>query len=434
LRNLLIGLQGSLWLVPAAMSALAFLLAYGLLRFAPTLPARSVRGLWWLFSGDAETAQDLLATLMSGMITMTSLVVSITVVVLTLAANQLGPRLVANFMADHQIKAVLGLFIGTILYLVTLLRSLTADTPTDQMPHLAITVGTALVVSCLFALLFYVHKVARSIIADTVVRDVARGLRRAVEANLPERDATADEAAHTTTEVSGPERWMALGRTGYIQVIDYQALVATAEREDVVIRLDVRPGHFVLSEGRHVAVLAAEPRELAPEIAKRIVIGAERSPAQDIEYAIRQLVEVALRALSPGINDPFTAIAVIDHLGGALADVLGRPLPQPVHRDDKGRVRVLADVTDIGGLLDAAFNQIRQAGKAHAAVLIELADILGKLAPLARGRPEREGIARHLAMVERAGGRHLEEPGDVADLAERISRARQSLGVSGGRE
>jgi uncharacterized membrane protein len=127
-----------------------------------------------------------LSTLVSGMITMTSLVVSITVV-LTLAATQLGPRLIGNFMADHAIKAVLGHFIGTILYLLTLLRSLSDDTPEEQVPHLAITVGTALSILCLFALLSCVHKVARSIIPETIIRDVARTLRDAVDRGLPRR-------------------------------------------------------------------------------------------------------------------------------------------------------------------------------------------------------------------------------------------------------
>lgn len=435
MRNLLIRLQASLWLLPAVISALAFLVAYALLRWAPLLPSRMTGDLWWLFSGDGETARELLATLTSGMITMTSLVVSITVVILTLAANQLGPRLVTSFMADRQIKLVLGLFIGTILYLLTVLRSLDGELPEARVPQLAVTLGTALSVFCLFALLFYVHKIARSIIADTVVRDVARGLQRAVANNLPDGEADRGTAGPAIALAGLPACWIRLGRTGYIQVIDYEGLAGLAERHDVVIRLDVRAGHFVLKDGRHVAVLAPQPTDLDGEIAGKLVIGAERSPAQDIEYAIRQLVEIALRALSPGINDPFTAIAVIDQLGAALAEIMARPLPPAVHRDGQGRVRVLASVSDIDGLFDAAFNQIRQAGQTHAAVLIELADILGKLGPQTRNDAQRAAIGRHLAMVERAGRRHLDEPGDADDLLRRLAEAKASLdeGVGGGR-
>jgi uncharacterized membrane protein len=422
-----IGLQATLWLPPAGISVLAFALVYTLLHYVPTLQAEDVSELWWLFSGDASTARDLLATLASAMITMTSLVVSITVVVLTLAANQLGPRLVGNFMSDNQIKAVLGLFIGTILYLIVVLRSLSLDLATSEVPHLAVSVGTAFSILCLFALLLYVHKIVRSIIADTVVRDVSGALRRAIARNLPALEDARSAPDGTSEPTRAPEWWLALGKSGYVQVIDYGALVKLAQREDVVIRVCMRPGHFVLSEGRHMAVLSPRADQLAREIQASVVIGPERSPAQDLEYSMRQLVEIALRALSPGINDPFTAIAAIDHLGAALADALGRSMPEAVHRDNQGRVRVLADVPDFTGLIDAAFNQIWQAGCEHAAVLIELADILGKLAPAARTADQRHAIQQHVAMIERAGAQHLDEPRDAADLAARIEQARRKF-------
>lgn len=430
LRNYLVRLRATLWLLPAGISVLACVLAFALLTWGPDFAGGTVDELWWLFSGDAETARDLLSTLASGMITMTSLVVSITVVVLTLAANQLGPRLVSRFMADNQIKAVLGLFIGTILYLLTLLRSLNGDLAADQVPHLAVTVGTGLAVMCLFALLVYVHKIARSIIADTVVHDVTKDLRHAIAANLPEpTDNGLDEAdpAHEPGPGLAPERWLSADRSGYVQVIDYHALVKLAQREDVVLRLGIRPGHFVLPGGRHVAVLSAKAEELQEAIFGSIVIGAERSPAQDIEYAIRQLVEIAVRALSPGINDPFTAIAVIDQLGAALADIMALGTPEAVRRDQAGRVRVLADVAAFDGLIAAAFDQIRQAAQSHPAILIELADILGKLAPSVRTEAQRRAILSHLAMIEGAGRRHIDEPADEQDLAVRIAAARHDL-------
>ena len=382
-RNLVVQLRASLWLLPAGIGVVGFVLAYVLQQLPASLLDADLARRWSIFSGDAETARQLLATLAGGMISMTSLVVSITVVVLTLAANQLGPRLVANFMGDRQIKTVLGLFIGTIIYLLTVLRGLDHALPAAQMPYLAVTFGTALTILCLFALLFYIHKIARSIISDTVVREVASSLRETVAATLVEHVPDSVELAPTRED--GAERHsIALDKLGYIQVIDYAALTDLATRKDLLIRLHVRPGHFVLRAGRHIEVEGADADGCGKAVRACFVIGAERSPAQDIEFAIRQLVEIALRALSPGINDPFTAIAVINALGGALAEMLARPMPPVAYRDKHGRVRVLADVSDHAGLLDAAFNQIRQAGQTHPAILIELAEILGKLVPSAR--------------------------------------------------
>jgi uncharacterized membrane protein len=175
--NFVVLLRGQLWILPAVMSATAVLLAYAILGSGVDLSDPRGSDLWWLYSGDASTARDLLSTLLSGLMTMTSLVVSVTFVTLTLAANQLGPRLIWNFIGDRQIQAVLGLFLSTILYVLVVLRSLDDTLGPKGVPHVAVTVASVLTVLCLFALLFYVHKIARSIVADTAVKRVATELR-----------------------------------------------------------------------------------------------------------------------------------------------------------------------------------------------------------------------------------------------------------------
>ncbi|MFO1039633.1 MAG: DUF2254 domain-containing protein [Geminicoccaceae bacterium] len=390
LRNLLLRLRATLWLLPAVISVLAFFLAFVLLRLTPAIAANTIGNNWWLFSGDADTARNLLATLTSGMITMTSLVVSITVVVLTLAANQLGPRIVSTYMGDRQIKLVLGLFIGTILYLLTVLRSIAGTDDVVRVPHLAVTVGTALSVLCLFALLYYVHKIARSIIADTVVRSVGHGLRSTVRANLPERDL--EPRSDVTSIGMRPSNWATIGDTGYVQVVDYGRLVDVARERDVRISLEVRAGSFVFAGGRHVGVRGDLDNELRSRIEGAFVVGSERTPAQDVEFAIRQLVEIALRALSPSVNDPFTAITVIHRIGGELAEALHRELPPKVYCDDDGVPRVCASPPTWDDLFETAFAQIRHAAADHAMVLRELTSTLEALGDLTEDPAQRSAI------------------------------------------
>jgi uncharacterized membrane protein len=153
-------------------------------------------------------------------------------------------------------------------------------------------------------------------------------------------------------------------------------------------------------------------------------IGAERSPAQDLEYSIRQLVEIALRALSPGINDTFTAIAVIDRLGDAMELVLCRSLEPSVLRDEEGMIRVIAEQSEIGGLFDASFDQIRQAGAEKPAILIQLADTLGKLAPVLRQGPSRHAVLVHLDRLAETAGRAVLVSDDRETTLARIQRAR----------
>jgi uncharacterized membrane protein len=425
LRNIVVLLRGQLWIIPLCLSALALSLAYWILTSgASFLEVRDVGGFWWLYGGDASSARDLLSSLLSGLMTMTSLVVSVTFVILTLAANQLGPRLISTFMGDRQIQTVLGLFLGTILYVLVVLRSLDETLGVEGVPHIAVTIGSALTVICLFALLFYVHKIARAIIADSIVARVAGDLHNDIHSML---SAEPNETECAIPDLTRPRAGaVSLDRSGYIQVIDYDRLVTLACREDAVFAVKVRAGHFVLKKGEHVVIHAARPPGEEPVRAIRaaFVVGGERSSAQDLEFGLRQLVEIALRALSPGINDPYTAIAVIDRLGAALEEIFMRPLQQEVWRDKDGMVRVIAQRSDVQGLADAAFDAIRQAGQEIPAVLIRMADVLGQLAPVLHAKEAREAVSRQLGkLAETTTEAHL-APSDRTAVLRRIEQAR----------
>ncbi len=426
--NILNRVRASLWLVPALMTVMAGALAWLMLFSGFEFVNFEEGSTWWLFSGDARTARDLLSSLLSGMITMTSLVVSITMVVLSLAAGQLGPRLIGNFIQDRQIQIVLGLFMGTILYTLIVLRSVTDQLGPDAVPHIAITVASALTMLCLFALLFYVHKIARSIIADTVVKEVADELESAIAGAASDDDGAPDDAdvaagrfqlrSHASLDVSG-----------YIQVIDYKLLASLVAKEDALIRMQVRPGHFVLRGGHHLELLSNQRVSDAciAELRSGFVIGAERTATQDLEYSVRQLVEIAVRALSTGINDPFTAIAVVNRLGAALESASRRPRLPTCYRDEEGTVRVVALASDFPQLLDASFNQIRQAASGNAAVLIQMCKLIGQLALSVEAPEAREALTAHLDKLERSAGRSLEDPSDLEDFEREAEIARAHL-------
>ncbi|MBP2295052.1 DUF2254 domain-containing protein [Azospirillum rugosum] len=423
LRHYWTFLRGSLWFVPLLMSLAAVALAVLLLTHRGLLPDGAVE-LWLVYSGDPESARQLMGALLSGIITMTSLVVSITVVVLTLAAGQLGPRLVRNFISDPQTQAVLGLFVATILYLLVVFRSIGGPS-TNGIPHLAVSVGTGLSALCLFVLLFFVHKLARAIMYDNVVRDVTRELRATIDRLLPGADSP------LSAPVPPPEDavWIGLGHDGYVEAIDFDTLVREARSAEVVLWIMVRPGHYVLTRGDHVAVHPPEACSdaLLKAIRGAFIIGAERTPTQDLEYGIRQLVEIALRALSPGINDVFTAIAVIDNLSSALSQIFERPLEAAARCDDDGKLRVVRNVTDYDGLVRAAFDQIRQAGNAMPAVLIRLTEGVARLAPYTRTDEQRRPLLDQLALIEAAGEHGIVQDRDRATLRQRGREARARL-------
>ncbi|WP_137389028.1 DUF2254 domain-containing protein [Rhodoligotrophos defluvii] len=426
-RNLLALLRGQLWPIPAVFSLAAVGLAYILLNFGNRLSPAVNGKLWWLYSGEASTARDLLGSLLSGMMTMTSLVVSVTFVILTLAANQLGPRLISIFMADRQIQSVLGLFIGTILYIILVLRTLDDTLGVEGVPHLAVTTASVLTILCLLALLFYIHKIARSIIADNVVEAVSQELQETLRHILPENHGDGEKGAERSFR--GGAWPVGIGQAGYLQVVDYARLVSLACEEDVQLAVKVRAGHYLLREGEHVAVYAGTcpSEDLRKRIRSAFTVGTERTPAQDPEHGVRQLVEIATRALSPGINDPFTAKAVIDRLGAAFEEALARDSQPSALCDRNGTLRLLADRSDISGLLDAAFDPIRQAGAAHPAILIQIARVTADLSAAIREPAQADALLDEVAKLAETTSLGRFAQRDRKDIADAIEQARGAL-------
>jgi uncharacterized membrane protein len=409
-------IRSSLWALPLVMVMIAAGAAVFVLNVR--LSPRGDVQWWWLYSGDVAQAQGLLSSMLGAMITMGTLVISITMVVLTLAAQQLGPRLIQNFMDDRRTQTSIGLFIATIVYLLLILRTVHGG---DTIPSLAVSVGTGLVLFSVVTLPVFVHHLARAIVSDTVIWRVGNALDDAAHKLLP--DETDPEQALGSLKAPEQRAAIRLSHGGYIQAIDHGRLVACARAADSVIALDYRAGHHIIAGAAigWISPPAANPEEIESAVSSSIFLGAERTPVQDIEYSVRQLSEVALRALSPGINDPHTAVVAIDRLAQSLGLIMQRGAAPQVWRDEDGAVRLIGAGVTFEGILDEAFNQIRQAGSRQPAVLIRLADNLAQLAEVAS--PEQRGsLVVHLNLVIEAGRRTIESPRDLSAIEDAVKR------------
>jgi len=409
----------SLWFMPSAMTLGALALAAMLLQ----QPLPDGISAWWLHQGTGRDAIDLMSTLLAALIPMAALLVSITMVVLTLAAGQLGPRLIRNFMSDTQTQVTLGLFMATIVYLLVVLRTLRQDMPDDDVPRLAVTVGSLLVLTSVAALMFFVHSLARSIISDTMINRVASDLDDALRLQLPDHP---EPLAPDVARPPGPGTSLRVRRSGYVLTVDAERLVTRAQALGVVIELLFQPGHYLIGGSIHARAWgdSAAVGEAAAALRNALVVGGQRNAAQDLEFSIRQLVEIALRALSPGINDEFTAITAIDRLGGSLAVAVGRHSVHRVLCDGDGKARLLRPASGFGGLCSAAFNQIRQAAKGHPAVQMRLIDVLGMLLALTEEPVDRATLIHHLDLMIAQARRTVEEPYDLEVME---LRARDAL-------
>lgn len=384
----------------------------------------------WLLHLSPEGARALLSTIAGSTITIASLVFSLTLVTLTIASSQLGPRLLMNFMQDKPTQIVLGAFLGAFCYTLVVLQAVDTSSDPHFVPQLSIVLALVVTAANFGFLIYFIHHVADSIQADSVIAQVALGLTQAIEeefsetepqepATLPDPDALQKDGVPVCSPVMG-----------YIQAIDYGALVKLAASSDLTILLPMRAGHFI-AVGEPLAHVAPEYRldkSLQARITDQIVIGNKRTMAQDLEFSVHALVDIGLRALSPGINDPHTANSVIDYLGGVLAIAGGRYAPLPVYCDEEERVRVVVNPTSFAGLVASAFDEIRQAATGQLAVQIQLVKAATRIARALTRRAQCPTIAKQVTALKQAAHTQALQPCDAADLDEVIAEFETTLG------
>ena len=303
---------------------------------------------WFLFSGSANEAPQFLSSLVTAMITMATLAISITMVVLTLAAQQLGPRLIRSFMSDRRTQAV-ARPVRRRRWSICCWCCAAPTAERSAVPNLAVTGGTVLVLICVATLLLFVHHLARSIVADNVIDRVGAQLDGDIAAAAAEEDGRAAGAAagHQAARRAGAcSRTAAMCRRSISQPSSHAAAEA-----DAVVELD-DPRRAARGAGTHSGVMS-RPRKppgdaLCQAIQNAVLVGRERTGVQDLEFSIRQLVEIALRALSPGINDPYTAIAMLDRLTLSISIVdASRQRPRASGRTTTARPRLVASGVDV---------------------------------------------------------------------------------------
>lgn len=427
-------LRSSYWFVPAAMSIAAGALAVLLGSVDAAAQHWGLPGLSRIYLTDAAGARAILGTLAGSAITVACVVFSIAMLVLSTASAQFGPRLLPNFMRQGGTQFVLGGFLATFIYTLVVLTRVRGGQPDVHVPQLSVGVALILGVFSFALLIHFIQRVSRFIQAPRVIDDVGTGLigtfrRLFPEAGDPETDPPRRQPPDLPESFENDARPVAADGNGYLQAIDLGRVVVLAQRHDVMVRPLKRPGEFVVAG--HPLALAfpagAATDEVMTGIRGAFLLGPERTDSQDAEFAVDQLVEVAVRALSPGINDPFTAIECIDWLGAALSFLLGRRLPSPYRFDEDGRFRVLAKPFTYAGIFDAAFNQLRQHARSNEAVSMRLLETIAMLAEQELPEDCRNALLRHAKLVYEDSRTHLPQHEDRDDLKERYDAVYERL-------
>lgn len=355
----------------------------------------------YLFGGGVDAARKILSSIASSLITVTSLTFSLTVVTLQLASSQFSPRLLRTFTRDRFVHITLGLFLGTFTYVLTVLRTVSDATGQNAfVPQISITLGYVLAVLSVLGLVLFLAHLAREIRVETTLRNVHISASRTVRATLELRPDEPREPVPTRPDHAFP---LLAGSSGFLVGVDGAALVTAAAKAGAVVWLDRLPGDSLV-EGTPVGwcwgndgMLPVDRRDALPKHAIACVsVGYERNESQDVAYGLRQLTDVAVKALSPGINDPTTADHALGHSAALLCELADYDLGPKVLRDEHGTVRALLRRPDLAELLELAVNQPRRYGEADPLVLGRLATLLRELAWRVSTAEHRQAVADQL--------------------------------------
>ena len=430
--------RSSFWFLPSLMAAAAVGLSFITVAVDQSATQQWLRRLDWVYNGGTEGASAVLQTIAGSMITIAGVVFSLTLVALSLASSQFGPRLLRNFMRDTANQLVLGTFISTFLYCLLVLRTIRREEGSVFVPHLSVTLGVVFALASLWVLIYFIHHVSVSIQADEVIARVGAELDDTMNRLFPEHlGDDADEPADLSRRHEGsPPRVVSAGSDGYLQIVDAETLMRFAQDTDTVLHLVRRPGHYIV---QGTPLLHATPADRVPEdmqqqLQRAFVLGNQRTAAQDVEFAILQLVEIATRALSPGINDPYTAIACIDRLGSAFCRLAQRRFPGACRYDDARQLRIIALPYTFSDLADAAFNPLRNYARGSVEVTIRLLESIAVVASVTTRAADRATLQRHAGMIARGAAEALPEEADRREVDARHHAVRQALADTTGHE
>lgn len=399
----LLSVRESFWVIPIVMVLAAGGLALGLLQLDGWLGWKAILipGLEWVQLGGHAAARQLLTALAGAIITVAGVVFSVTTAVLALTTSQFGPRLLRHFVTDRGIQAVLGTFLATFVY--TLIVSLALGSGEGPLPRVSVLTAAGLTLASVAVFVYFVHHVATHIQADYVIARAASELAGTIEGVFG--GLTEDEPApEPEPEPPGPPRRVEATGAGYVRSVDVPRLVELARGRDLLLRVDRAPGAFVGEGDPLLQVHGGDGLgdDELDALRSCFYLGVSRTGAQDVEFALEQLVEIGVRALSPGLNDPFTAVRCIDRLGAALCSIARRAPPVRVHRDDEGRPRVVVHWTALPGAIERALSPLVEYGGGHARVVEALIDAIGRVARVTDRPDAREALARQLDALERA--------------------------------
>jgi uncharacterized membrane protein len=427
-------LRASLWFIPSLLVFSAIALAIGLVDLDARLNTDRLSAVGpRMFGAGAEGSREMLSVIASSMITVAGVAFSITIVALSLASSQYTSRILHNFMRDRANQAVLGTFVGIYVYCLVVLRTIRGVEEGDFVPSLAVLFGIALALLGIGCLIFFIHHIASSIQAESIIKSAADETARAIDRLFP-----ADIGRPDDEEVSCDPKWELAGQnwkvipalqSGFLQYIDSENILAFARKHKAIVRMERSIGDFVIEGAPLVAIAGADgsvTEDRIRELNGIYIVGRQRTTVQDAGFGIRQIVDVALKALSPGVNDTTTAVTCIHYLSALMTRLATRRFESP-YRIENGELRVVARSSTFPMLLGEAFDQIRMSADGNVAVLSALLQGMTTISEQTEAPLRRQALKRQVDLLASATRRSVLESADCEAIEAALQRFANSL-------
>ncbi len=401
-------LTSSLWFVPALMAVGAIVLALSLtlLDRAVDLYDPSDEG-WWLIQSSAESARQILTTVASASATVLGVVFSITIIALQLASTQYSPRVLREFMRDRGSQIVMGTFIATFVYALVVARAVRDDEEGLYfVPIISLSGGILLALGSIAALIYFINHIAENIQASNLIASLAKSTIPLVDRGFP--GSCGRPVEHPVALDSSGVQVPAF-QTGYVQVIEADELLELATGHDVVIEMKTTIGEFVV-EGAEMARVhgAKAPNEaFVRDLCGLVAIGRRRTLQQDLEFGVRQITDIAVKAMSPSINDPTTALNCLDHCTAILRRMAERHDPVPHRAGKDGRLRVVVRGSTFESVASLIFTPLRVYASSDPSVVLRLLEVLEKTGEVVDADDRRDLLWRHARMIAEAADEEL---------------------------
>ncbi|MEO5579288.1 MAG: DUF2254 domain-containing protein [Gemmatimonadaceae bacterium] len=426
----------TLWFIPTLLVVSGAGLAVVLVQISPQIDPAVLEKFPRVFGASPESARGMLVAIAGSMITVAGVTFSITIVAVTQASAQFSPRILRNFMRDRPSQIVLGGLTGVFTYCLVVLRTIRGTEALSFVPSVAVLVGFVLAGVGIALLIWFIHHIAEALQASSIITRVADDTLAAIDKLFPAQVGDpAGQRAHPDAPGTAAWRPLRARRSGYIQWIEGDRMIEIARDAHAVLRMERGVGDFVVEGtvltsiapmGIHASADTKSDDELADAIDTAHKIGSFRTVEQDAAFGVRQLTDIALRALSPGINDPTTAINCIDYLGVVLSRAAARD-PEPLWRADAGVLRVIGRSTTFEQMVDEGLGDIRRYSDGHLFVLERLIDAARIVGGAAQNTPRRECLVRELGALLEHSPPTIRRDVERARLIDRARRALAEL-------